>query len=89
MESATILTSHGTGLSSILLSNFPEGPEYEKYQHYIDARGEVLPISHRDNDSCCDLGIGSRNSNETKTKQLLIYLYLLFLFLRAYFGLKY
>ena len=22
---------------------FLEGPEYEKYQHYIDVRGEVLP----------------------------------------------
>ena len=39
MESATILTPPGTGLSSILLSSEPnisEGLQYEKYQHYID-----------------------------------------------------
>ena len=23
--------------------NTPEGPEYEKYPHYIDVRGDVLP----------------------------------------------
>ena len=27
--------------------NIHEGPEYEKYQHYIDARGEVLPTPQR------------------------------------------
>ena len=27
----------------------------KKYQHYIDARGEVLPTPHRNNDCCCDL----------------------------------
>ena len=27
----------------------------KKYQHYIDARGEVLPTPHRNNDSCCNL----------------------------------
>ena len=35
------------GLSGILINpsepNISEGPEYEKYQHYIDVRGEVLP----------------------------------------------
>ena len=58
MESATILMSPSTGLSSTLLSSepyIPEGPEYEKYQHYIDVRGEVLPTQHRNNDSCCDI----------------------------------
>ena len=40
MESTTILTPPSTGLSGILLSvNIPEAPEYEKYQHFIDARG--------------------------------------------------
>ena len=27
----------------------------KKYQHYIDAGGEELPTSHRNNDSCYDL----------------------------------
>ena len=39
MVSTTILTSPSTGLSGILFSpepNIPEGPEYKKYQHYID-----------------------------------------------------
>ena len=42
MESATILTPPSTGLSGILLSvraQFPEVPEYETFQHYIDAQG--------------------------------------------------
>ena len=30
--------------------NIPEGPEYKKYQHYVDAQGEVLPTPHRNND---------------------------------------
>ena len=66
MESATILTPPSTGLCGILhfvyysniLLNIPEGPEYEKisiYVTFIDARGEVLPTPHRNNDSCCDL----------------------------------
>ena len=46
--------------------NIPEGTESEKYQHYIDARREVLLTPHRNNDSCrgamglsavCDCGI--------------------------------
>ena len=28
---------------------------FQKYQHYIDALGEVLPTPHRNNDSCSDL----------------------------------
>ena len=36
-------------------TNMPEGPEYEKYQHYIDAQGEALPNPNRNNHSCCDL----------------------------------
>ena len=45
MESATILTP----LAPVLVvfcfpseTNIPEGPEYEKYQHYINVRGEFL-----------------------------------------------
>ena len=34
-----------------------EGIEYQKNQHYIDARGVVLPTQHRNNDSHCDLYI--------------------------------
>ena len=53
----TILMQPSTGLSSVLLSAIakknPEGQEFEKkYQHYINAREEVLPTSHRKNDSC-------------------------------------
>ena len=44
MERATFLMPPSTGLSGIVLP-VTEGPEYEKkYQHYIDVRGEVLPI---------------------------------------------
>ena len=47
MESATILTPTSTGLNGILLipsePNIPEGPKYEKYEPYINVRGEVLP----------------------------------------------
>ena len=46
MESATILAPHSTGLSGFLLSvkpNIPEGPKNEKYQHYIDAREDIVP----------------------------------------------
>ena len=46
MKSAAILTPPSTSSSSIVLSlkaQYSEGPEYEKYQHYIDARGEILP----------------------------------------------
>ena len=49
MESATILMLPSTGLSGILLSarkHVPEGPEYEKIQHYINVRREVLPTPH-------------------------------------------
>ena len=31
--------------------NIPEGPEHEKYQHYIDTWGEILPAPHRNNDN--------------------------------------
>ena len=27
-------------------SNIPEGQDYEKYQHYTDEQGEVLPTQH-------------------------------------------
>ena len=50
MESATIHKSLSTGSSAFCFPSehkIPEGPEYEKYQHYIDARGEVLPTPHR------------------------------------------
>ena len=63
MESATILTPPSTSLSGFLLpqnpnipgisgsSLFAKGTEYEKYQHYINVRGEVLPTPHRNNDN--------------------------------------
>ena len=35
----------------------------KKYQHYIDARGEVLPTPHRNNDSCRDLKIIWKNES--------------------------
>ena len=55
MESATILT-HQAVFCFQSETNIHEGPEYEiKYQHYINAQGEVLPTPHRNNDSCCDL----------------------------------
>ena len=34
---------------------FPKDQNIKKYQHYIDARGEVLPTAHRNNASCYDL----------------------------------
>ena len=37
----------------------------KKYQHYIDARGEVLPTPHRNNGSCCDLQIYKGNEQES------------------------
>ena len=47
MESATILTPLAPAIVVLCFPsepNIPEGPEYEKkYQHNIDARGEVLP----------------------------------------------
>ena len=49
MESATILTPPSTGLSGKAVfcfpsePNIPEESEYEKYQHYIDVQGDVLP----------------------------------------------
>ena len=45
MESTTILTPLAPADAVFCFPwepNFPEGPEYEKYQHYcIDAQGEV------------------------------------------------
>ena len=47
MESATTLTPPSTGLICFSSEpNIPEGPEYGKYQHYIDVRGEALPTPH-------------------------------------------
>ena len=43
--------------------NIPERPDYEKYQHYIDARGEVLPTSLSYNDSYI-LAIRLRDANQ-------------------------
>ena len=46
MESATLLMSPAPALAVFCFPsepNIPEGPEYKKNQHYIDARGEVLP----------------------------------------------
>ena len=53
MESATIRTPPSLVKAVFCFPserNIPKGPEYEKYQHYIDAQGEVLPNSHRSND---------------------------------------
>ena len=54
MESAINLKPPSTSLSDNTLfwfasePNIPEGPENEKYQHYINAQGaEVLPTPHR------------------------------------------
>ena len=44
----------------------PEGPDYEKYQHYIDVRGDVLPTPHRNNDSCYDLQIILKTDTSAK-----------------------
>ena len=57
MESATILTPFSTGLSDTCTSepNIPKDQNMKKYQHYIAARGEVLPNPHKNNDRCCDL----------------------------------
>ena len=41
--------------ASILDPILPKDQNMKKYQHYIDARGEVLPAAHRNNDNCCDL----------------------------------
>ena len=55
MVSAIILTPLAPALAVFCFlsePNIPEGPEYEKNnQHCIDARGEVLPTPHRNNDS--------------------------------------
>ena len=50
MESATILMAPKAVFGFPSEPNIPEGPEYEKYQHCIDAQGEVLPTLHRNND---------------------------------------
>ena len=55
MESATILTPPRYSAAFRQNPSFPEDKNMKKYQHYIDARGEVLPTPHRNNDSRCDL----------------------------------
>ena len=42
------------GVISILIAHLEAdfGSGALKYQHYIDAWGEVLPTPHRNNDSC-------------------------------------
>ena len=38
----------------------------KKYQHYIDARGVLLPTPHRNNDSYCDLKTDPSEKGEPK-----------------------
>ena len=60
MGSTTILTPTNTVFKkqySAFCQNqaFLKDQNMKKYQHYLDAGGEVLPTPHRNNDSCCDL----------------------------------